>query len=239
VRAEADQFLLSCVELSTFLEWLDALFAAIDVAAPLDERDFPRDQSIPRIQRIQWIRGQTTDPALSFALGMTGDDPDAVAAAAPGSPLEAAPAEDDTGAEHGDGGGEADVTVPTWTTGSRESGATVSPAGTLLGPGPGPSRELASRMSTTSYPNDEIDCLSGKWAPAHHWGPAHDMHYAKLCYSVLLFRSPRKSNYIVNRGKKWYVDWATGRMVRVLPPEYGEIHLFGPWQTVHTENRFL
>src|SRR4051812_16887175 len=45
VRAETDQFLLSCVELSTLIKWLENLFAAIDVAAPIDDRDFPRDQS--------------------------------------------------------------------------------------------------------------------------------------------------------------------------------------------------
>ncbi|KAK8034766.1 PH domain-containing protein [Apiospora rasikravindrae] len=46
------------------------------------------------------------------------------------------------------------------------------------------------------------------------------MIYAKLCYSPLLFRSPRKSNYVVVQGSKWCVDWTTGRMVRVLPPGY-------------------
>ncbi len=45
IRAETDQFLLSCVELSTSVNWLDGIFAAISVAAPIDERDFPRDQS--------------------------------------------------------------------------------------------------------------------------------------------------------------------------------------------------
>lgn len=61
------------------------------------------------------------------------------------------------------------------------------------------------------------------------------MLYAKLCYSNLLFRSPRRSNYIISKGKQWFVDWATGRMVRVLPPDYGE-DVSGPWQFVHTEN---
>lgn len=44
LRTETDQFLLSCVELSTLVTWLDLLFAAIAVAAPIDERGFPRDQ---------------------------------------------------------------------------------------------------------------------------------------------------------------------------------------------------
>src|SRR5690349_6137281 len=59
VRAETDQFLLCCVELSTFNKWLEGLFAAIDIALPLEDRDFPRDMSIPRIQRIRWFHGQS------------------------------------------------------------------------------------------------------------------------------------------------------------------------------------
>lgn len=219
VRAEADQFLLSCVELSTFLKWLEALFAAIDVAAPIDERDFPRDQSIPRIQRIQWIRGEPPD----LPPPVDGEAEDA-STVEPDLSRRSTLVEEDAIVEDED-----DHEV------LAESGLSRNTAGPVAGP----SREPASRLSMTSYQNDEIDYLSGKWAPAHHWGPVHDMHYAKLCYSVLLFRSPRKSNYIISRGKKWFVDWMTGRMVRVLPPEYGEIDLFGPWQTIHTENRFL
>lgn len=220
MRAEADQFLLSCVELSSFLKWLEALFAAIDVAAPIDERDFPRDQSIPRIQRIQWIRGEPPDAPPSFL------------------------ADADVEGE-GTGAAEQELGRLTALVGQNlhvedddDDEREVARGGRAEEPVAGPSREPASRLSITSYPNDEIDYLSGKWAPAHHWGPVHDMHYAKLCYSVLLFRSPRKSNYIINRGKKWFVDWMTGRSVRVLPPEYGELD-FGPWQAVHTENRFL
>lgn len=97
-------------------------------------------------------------------------------------------------------------------------------------------RDHLHRFSTTSYPNLAIDPHTGKWFPEHGWTTAHDMLYAKLCYSNLFFRSPRKSNYIVSKGKQWFVDWATGRMVRVLPPAYGEVDYFGPWQVVHTEN---
>lgn len=223
MRAETDQFLLSCVELSSFLKWLEALFAAIDVAAPIDERDFPLDQSIPRIQRIQWMRGQGPDPPPPI-LNVDGEVVEGGGAEEDElSRLTASPGESPVHVEDEDDGEEV-----TRGGGTRRAEATVA----------GPSREPTSRLSITSYPNEEVDGLSGKWAPAHHWGPLHDMLYAKLCYSVLLFRSPRKSNYIVDRGKKWFVDWMTGRAVRVLPPEYGELD-FGPWQAVHTENRFL
>ncbi len=65
------------------------------------------------------------------------------------------------------------------------------------------------------------------------------MVYAKLCYGNLLFKSPRKSNYIIMKGKQFFVDWATGKMIRVNPPRYGEVELFGPWQIVRVENTRL
>lgn len=218
IRAETDQFLLSCVELSTFIKWLEGLFAAIDVATPIDDRDFPRDMSIPRVQRLRWFRGQDPTPTMLDLSELEIQDQREEASAAP---MERRPSDVSTlvpseapaqpqldAAEHQD----------TWE--------------------PPPRIDPIHRLSTTSYPALEIDPGSGKWFPEHNWSVAHDMLYAKLCYSNLLFRSPRKSNYIISKGKQWYVDWATGRMVRVLPPEYGEIDdYFGAWQAVHTENR--
>jgi hypothetical protein len=98
---------------------------------------------------------------------------------------------------------------------------------------------VVGRLSTTSYPNESINPDTGKWEPRHPWTTTHDQLYAKLCYSVLLFKSPRKSNYIISKGKQWYVNWQTGRMVRVLPPGYGEIEAPGPWQTYMPENRLI
>ncbi|KAM4057065.1 pleckstrin-like domain-containing protein [Hirsutella rhossiliensis] len=239
VRAETDQFLLSCVELSTFVKWLESLFAAIDVAAPIDDRDFPRDMSIPRVQRIRWFQGQS--PALpGFAAAPTTQEPDSQQSPAQ-DPVPSTPAQSQS------------QSIPQ----PPESGLAVE------GQGPSPSqpRPLAPghaqpeqqaqsrdasggpprfgpprRFSMTTYPNLSVDPHTGKWFPEHKWSSAHDLLYAKLCYSNLLFRSPRKSNYIISKGKQWFVDWGTGRMVRVLPPTYGEVDYFGPWQVIHTEN---
>jgi len=49
------------------------------------------------------------------------------------------------------------------------------------------------------------------------------MMYAKRCMAILTHRSPRKSNLVIVKGKQWIVDWATGKMARVSPPEYGEV----------------
>ncbi|PTB66376.1 hypothetical protein BBK36DRAFT_1168980 [Trichoderma citrinoviride] len=227
VRAETDQFLLACIELSTFVKWLECLFAAIDVAAPIDERDFPRDMSIPRIQRIRWFRSHTgvvypsTQPEIQQdpppeAEGST--DPSDAAEQRPSSP----------------------PPLPTPTPAPSRPRPAEENQGNEV---PGPHSRIDPRndpfhpLTTSMSQNPSIDPHTGKWFPEHQWSTAHDLLYAKLCYSNLLFRSPRKSNYIISKGKQWFVDWGTGRMVRVLPPAYGETDFFGPWQVVHTENR--
>ncbi|KAF5595320.1 PH domain-containing protein [Fusarium pseudocircinatum] len=184
LRVETDQFLISSVELSTFIAWLDGLNAAISVAAPMEDRDFPRDMSIPRIQRIRWIHGQEPSPT-----------PDLDQLSQTDSPRLNTSAGDDN------------------VSGSSEATTTRLPdieAGLSL-----------RRHPTDSSPNDSFDPVTGKWAPERQWSSAHDMLYAKLCYPNLLLRSPRKSSYVISNGKKWYVDWKTGRMVQTLPPAYG------------------
>lgn len=216
MRAEGDQFLLSCIELENFVKWLEALFAAIDVAAPIDEREFPRDQSIPRIQRLRWIRGERPDGSENSHRPSEVGEASSVAAQPIASHI---------------------PTNPELPAGTSAPLSAVAVPTTPTHHPPMRVEHVATRLSTTSYPNDAMNLETGKWTPRHAWTSAHDMLYAKLCYSVLLFKSPRKSNYIVAQGKQWFVDWATGRMFRVLPPGYGEVELFGPWGTIVTENK--
>lgn len=193
LRLEDEQFLLSCVELPTFVAWLDQLFAALGVVAPIEERDFPSDHSIPRLQRIRWLRSErpTTEDSADENVEGTARDRDGYDEDAQNEPHLA-------------------------------------------------SQPMFGRFVTgTEYPNENIDPRTGKWAPRHEWTTRHDQLYARLCYRVLLFKSPRKSNYIIRQGKRWYVDWATGRMVRVLPPRYDELECFGPWQVFPDTQRPL
>src|SRR3569833_1392322 len=69
VHAEANQFLLACVELETLVAWLDALYAAMAVARPIDDMDFPSDMSVPRAQRERSLRRR-------LARQPSGDDDD-------------------------------------------------------------------------------------------------------------------------------------------------------------------
>lgn len=213
--------MLSCVELGTFVNWLDNLFAAIVVAAPIDERDFPRDQSIPRVQRIRWLRGQyprAEDNATGFQR-LNARQPSIASVAS----SDRNAGDDDAGAASGLG---------------QESIEEEENEASEIGPSRG-GHPLVGRLSTTSYPHESVDAETGKWAPRHAWTVTHDHLYAKLCFSVLLFKSPRKSNYVIAKGKQWFVDWASGRMIRVLPPAYGEEDLFRPWHVVMPENRLI
>ncbi|KFA55757.1 hypothetical protein S40293_01949 [Stachybotrys chartarum IBT 40293] len=240
LRAETDQFLLSCVELTTFVKWLELLFAAIDVAAPLDNRDFPRDMSVPRILRVRWVTGQSImgiPVAQAQTYEATQDPQDDEDAERDAEQQVAGPASTETNREAERSSRDIEIGLERQIDQAltQEIGRTAGPSRSTAGPGPPLRMEPAHRLSTSSYPNDEVDQLSGKWYPEHRWSSDHDLLYAKLCYNNLLFRSPRKSNYIISQGKEWYVEWSTGKMVRVLPPGYDEIGDYvGPWQFVHT-----
>jgi hypothetical protein len=223
MRVETDQFLLSCVELGTFVKWLDGIFAAINVSPPIDERDFPRDFSVPRIQRIRWLRGQRPQPQDSISFQRLTEQ-----RRQDGS---------DDDYDGGDGEGEGEGGEPPDPGYGAAANDDDNYDGGNPGYGPRTDHPIVGRLSTTSYPNESIDPDTGKWRPHQHWTLTHDQLYSRLCYSVLLFKSPRKSNYVIARGKRWYVDWPTGRMIRVLPPAYGEVDVMGPWQVIMPENR--
>lgn len=209
------------MELETFVKWLECLFAAIDVAIPIDERDFPRDQSIPRIQRLQWLRGQFGAQATgggeiwdSFGSGPT-------------SPFDTDDIPVDTAF---------DAEISPFS-GVSPDASPVALSSSNFQPEGLDSTE--NRPSTSSATDEDVERGTGKWRPRHLWSTTHDMVYAKLCYAVLLFKSPRKSNFVIFKGKRWHIDWSTGQMSRVQPPSYGEPEFWGPWQVIHTDNRRL
>ncbi|CZR68476.1 uncharacterized protein PAC_18375 [Phialocephala subalpina] len=262
VRAEADQFLLSCHKIETFVLWLQSLFAAIDLAPPLDDREIPRDLSIPRRTRRRVARAGFSDAPANTALvqeqeeiistqfpsltvaetqasgsgaevsrpATIADQDDMIeelesissspAISRPASPPSASPSTTDSS--------------PTTTSSSLPSTTPSTPNPTSTSTNPPPRSSLLSRarhaMSSSPYlssttpnaPNPNITS-DGKWRPQHQWTHFYDMMYAKRCMAVLTHRSPRKSNFVVMKGKRWVVDWATGKLEREGPPDYGEV----------------
>ncbi|KAL2074152.1 hypothetical protein VTL71DRAFT_7930 [Oculimacula yallundae] len=243
VRAEADQFLLSCNKIETFVLWLQSLFAAIDLAPPLDDREIPRDLSIPRrIRRraragfanvqlnANLVREQQEIISSQFPQ-LAGADPiEDAGDAAVSTLLE----DNETVAEET----ESSSSTPSVTTPSPSqsmaslalptsipmtvSVATSGSRPTILSRARHVIQSTTHLNITSTAPNPSIT-PDGKWRPQHQWTHFYDMLYAKRCMAILTQRSPRKSNLVIMMGKQWVVDWATGKLERCQPPDYGEL----------------
>lgn len=258
VRAEADQFLLSCHKIETFVLWLQSLFAAIDLAPPLDDREIPRDLSIPRRTRRRIARTGFSDAPANTALVREQEEiistqfpPLAVAETqASGSGTDVSRpesiAEQDNIIEELESTSSSPAisrpvsppSVSPSTTDSSPTATTSSSPTTTAPPSPNPASPSRSSLLTrarqamssspylpstpTTTPNPNITS-DGKWRPQHQWTHFYDMMYAKRCMAVLTHRSPRKSNLVIMKGKRWVVDWATGKLEREGPPDYGEV----------------
>lgn len=235
VRAEADQFLLSCHKIETFVLWLQSLFAAIDLAPPLDDREIPRDLSVPRRsrRRIRVEAVENADPLVSQQeqiiqaqfprLAATPEAEGSGSASGSDSqslaPTDSIPEDPEDPEQHED---------------PRDEASLPSRPVTSAGPPSASRSSLMARarqaiQSTTHLaqyapqtPNPSVS-PDGKWRPTHHWTHFYDMMYAKRCMAILTHRSPRKSNLVIMKGKQWVVDWATGALTRCEPPDYGEV----------------
>jgi hypothetical protein len=221
------------MKIETFVQWLQSLYIAIHLAPPLDDRIIPRDLSIPRPRRrrIPVRRAGDEDEATRHA-EIVIEQFEIIRRQYPGLALmeepgtevgQAAIVEALTGLQEvgliqssssiNTGTINASINAATRTT-SVPTIPTVRPRT--------PSTEL-TRAATAPSLNPSIDLETGKWRPEHNWSAMYDIIYAKRCSPVLNAKSPRKSNFIIVKGKRWLVDWATGKLTRVEPPDYGEI----------------
>lgn len=228
IRAEADQFLLSCIKIETFVQWLQCLFMALDLAPPLEDRQVPQDISIPRSRRrspcirftgegtgnidvegnAELIREQY-EIIRRYYPGLNSDSnlPNVTVTATDANVLQdtitglaAVGFLEDPSARHPTQRSTSVPNVPTL----RESAPPLTRA-------------------NTAPENPSIDSETGKWRPVHRWTALYDLIYAKRCMAILASNSPRKSKFVMIKGKEWIVDWATGNLTGTGPPEYGEI----------------
>ena len=217
VRAEIDQFLLSCTRIETFITWLHSLFTAIDLALPLDERPIPQDHSVPRsrrrrhrcqdrrseTERHEALVRQQVDIMRTHYPNLAGTD----------SSTEESDAEGDTTVE--DNVYAFFGVSPT----GHESRRTAhrSPTSTHL---PHPRAPSTPHRSHRRQPVVSALTADGKWRPEHGWCSHHDMLYAKRCMSVLTSKAPHKSKLLVLNGKQYHIDWSTGDLTSLEPPAY-------------------
>ncbi|KAI6712950.1 hypothetical protein JHW43_004509 [Diplocarpon mali] len=221
VRAEADQFLLSCNRIETFVLWLQSLFAAIDLAPPLDDREDPRDLSIPRRVRRR-DRARFENAPLDANLVREQEEiistqfPQLAGAETGGDAATATiQGEIETGAEETESS-----STPPSVTSSSPAASDARP--NILSRARHAIQTTPHLSPTCTTPNPSITS-DGKWRPQHQWTHFYDMLYAKRCMAILTHRSPRKSNLVILMGKQWVVDWGTGKLERCSPPDYGEI----------------
>ncbi|RDL40742.1 uncharacterized protein BP5553_00721 [Venustampulla echinocandica] len=218
IRAEADQFLLSCHKIETFVIWLQSLFAAIDLATPLDDRDLPSDVCVPRPRRRRGNNQRN---------GGQGQDQDM-------------PVADDTLLGSSDTGEESEGENLVLVTASLLATPAESPQSrprSRAGRAPnrllqthGPNLQAYQHHPPSSTTNPSINPETGKWRPRHQWTPFSDMLYAKRCMAILTSESPRKSNLLIMKGKRWVVDWGSGTLRKWVPemesglglPDYAE-----------------
>lgn len=239
LRAETDQFLLSCFKIETFLHWLQSLFAAIDIAPPLDTRSLPRDFSIPRARRRRATCSTSfTDVERNAALVreqfeiMRQQYPRLVDAAIPEDPERQStetPTEQAQRPATSRPGSVLTLQRPSSSnditpipTNSSRLSRLQTQSTTALSQPPRLSHQPSTSSSTISEAHPSISPETGKWRPEHQWSAMYDMMYAKRCMAILTSRSPRKSNLVIMKGKQWVVDWATGAFTRCEPPDYGE-----------------
>lgn len=219
------------MQIETFVNWLHSLFAAIDLAPPLDDREIPRDLSIPRPRNrrtcVRLVGDSRNEIDVESNAELVGEQYETIRRHHPGL------LEHPTTQEPGAGISESIMRESP----SREE---VNPVNHLSNPRAPtrtssvpafPSAPLRSslpelaRPSTApgSHPHPSIDIETGKWRPDHRWSAMYDLVYAKRCMAVLNSRSPRKSNYVILNGEQWIVDWGTGALTRVRPPDYVEV----------------
>ncbi|KAL3425226.1 hypothetical protein PVAG01_04507 [Phlyctema vagabunda] len=207
VRAEGDQFLLSCKRIETFVQWLQSLCAAIDLAPPLDEREIPKDHSVPRSGRVRRRPAVVATPtpavdstrssATSLALSSDEANPE----------IEAVELTSTTSSAH--------EPIAQTHTRARPTHSHTN------------SQQILQELASSGPTNPSVSPTDGKWRPVHKWGPTYDMMYARRCMAILTHRSPRKSNMVIMKGTQWVVDWATGALTRWGPPDYGEVEAAG------------
>ena len=236
VRAETDQFLLSCHKIETFVHWLQALVAAIDIAPPLDTRSLPRDFSIPRT-RLRRRTCSTTISDIDGNAALNREQYEILRREYPGfidgpipenaeSPSPIVPRPSTSSSHIAPSHIQMRPSSPngfTLASTPAERLSSLPQSATALSP-----LSSSATLSTSSIsifgsePHPSIS-PEGKWRPEHTWSANCDMMYFRRCMAILTSRSPRKTNIVIMKGKQWVVDWATGKLTRKDPPDYGEI----------------
>jgi hypothetical protein len=191
LRVQTVQFLISCRTLEVFLEWLEALSAAIDLSPSLEERSDPRYQTLPRRRR----RRVNLAPATAGPL------------------TRATTAQERFGAMRGNLPHDAEGTALGRQTSNQES---IHGTADILEATPTHPRTPAHlRRARTQQPEEEEPPFDadGKWAPRAQITREANLRFARRCMAILARDAPRQSDFVVFNGKRYRLLYERKKML--------------------------
>ncbi|CUS07039.1 unnamed protein product, partial [Tuber aestivum] len=183
LRAQTEQFLLSAKRVEVFLDWLEALSASVDLSPSLEERSLPRYQTLPRGRR----RRQQQQPH-PIATSIT---------TAPTAPATAATPATQTPLSPRSSTAPGSITLHCILASPQVSTPATPP----------------TPIMTTPPNSQQPQTPPGKWSPPHILTAEANIRYARRCMTVLCGDAPRKSNYLVQDGKRYKIVWEKREMV--------------------------
>ncbi|TQS34570.1 hypothetical protein Golomagni_05040 [Golovinomyces magnicellulatus] len=200
LRVETEQFLLSCCKIRLLVDLMQSLCAAIDLATPLDDRDYPQDFCMPRRQR----RVRSSLPAREGERGR--DVANRVSSPRLHSRSQNTRSASITRSNSRcctNNRSHSDLRL-LFSSDEDESPLNFSIYSSQQSPS-----TIPSCTRSKKNPNNSSEM---KWQPFHQWSPLYDLMYAKRCFEILTLCAPRKSNKVIVNGEFYVVDWVTGCM---------------------------
>jgi hypothetical protein len=191
LRVQTVQFLISCKTLETFLEWLEALSAAIDLSPSLEERSDPRYHTLPRRRR----RRVTLAPATAGEVTPT------------------TTVQERFGALRGNLPHDAENPALGRQTSNQESirGSSDIQEATRTHPHTPPHlRRTRTQPEEEEAPPFDAD---GKWAPRSPITREANLRFARRCMAILARDAPRQSEFVVVKGKRYRLLYESKKMV--------------------------
>lgn len=246
LRVETDQLILADTCEEQIFGWVNKICAGIDIAPAIDERNAPRQITVPRRRRRQrpQVTADLNDQNLiaeqerilqSMYPAFAQNSQEATipapetedGAAEADSPVLTQTSSDDQTSNDQDGE-DLDLSV------LAEDGLSSQESTPRPSSRPFATRHhtASSRISTLSTIGPFIDNpinfdLAGKWAPPHVRTSAQQIRYIRRCMPLLFAESPRASNVMISDGKRVRAHYRTNALDEwsLSPPTY-EAHDF-------------
>jgi hypothetical protein len=244
LRIETDQILLADHSEDRIHDLIYAISAGIDISYSIDERNVPRQCTVPRRRRRQRIAitGDLNDPALlaeqerilrdmypAFAEQQLAASRPAlhrsVTQETTNLPMPTPAREED---DLDFAIMREDFAAPTAPAPTQPSEAPVRPAVSRMTTASSVASTLSQDMIYATSPNNFSE--AGKWQPPHPRTAAQIQRYARRCMPILLAESVRASDILICHGRRVKVNWRMEMLEdwELSPPSYKAHHFKAP-----------